>query len=118
MNISQKQIDSVRSKVEAYLNKNNLKFKISDTEVERDDGKAKHMGYKIETDNLLGLIVPNYTNNKVEFLVLNHHLMEHLVSEGFSDEEINENGKIWIHLDKLSKFQKMFKLTTEIANLK
>lgn len=114
----QTKLDSVKNKVEQFLNKKNIKFTVVSINVESDDLKQSHNGYTFETDSVVGSVIPNYKKNKVEFLLLNQNLLEHLITEGYTDEEIQESGKIWIHVTKLANFQKVFELAASETNLK
>lgn len=108
----QTKLDNVKEKVEQFLNKKKIKFSVSPCPVEGVDGQ-KHTGYNFETDNILGSVIPNYNTNRVEFILLNQNMVNHLVEEGYSDKEISESGKVWIHIEKLSSFKKMLELSPE-----
>ena len=114
----QTKLDNAKAKVETFLIKKNIDFSCTPCEVDSEDGTQKHIGYTFETKNVYGTIIPNYKSKKAEFLVLNQNLMEHLIDEGYTDDQINESGKIWIHFAKLSSFQTLFELSEKVANLK
>lgn len=105
----QTKLNKTRDTIVQFLNDNKIDFEISDCPVDSEDEAQHHNGYNLETPNVLASIIPNYNNNKVEFLVLNQNLMMHLVSEGFSDSEISNKGKIWTHIKTLSEFKKLLK---------
>ena len=114
----QAKLDLTKSKMEAFFEKKNIEFSCSECPVDSDDKQQSHTGYNFITKGMIGAAIPNYHKNKVEFIILNQNLMEHLVSEGYTDDEINEKGKVWIHITKLSSFQKLFEYSEKIANIK
>jgi len=65
---------------------------------------------------LSSVIAWNFKSRKVEFLALNENLIQHLVSEGMSDEQIMEQGKVWIHIKTLASYKKFLTLCVEPAN--
>lgn len=112
----QKQIDRVKDKVVQFLQEQNIKFQIDETLLQRDGSDETRTGYKIFTEAFSSFIAWNFKSRKVEFLVLNENLIQHLVSEGMTDEQIMENGKVWIHLKTLASYKKMFSLLAVESN--
>jgi hypothetical protein len=100
--------------METFFQKKNIEFSCSECPVDSEDNKQSHIGYNFITKGMIGAAIPNYNNNKVEFIILNQNLIEHLVAEGYSDEEIDTTGKVWVHVTKLSSFQKMFEYSEKI----
>jgi hypothetical protein len=66
--------------------------------------------------SLSSVIAWNFNSRKVEFLALNENLIQHLVSEGMTDEQIMEQGKVWIHIKNLTTYKKLLALSFEPAN--
>ena len=112
----QAKLDLTKSKMEKFLQKKNIEFSCSECPVDSEDKERNHIGYNFVTRAMIGAIIPNYNNNKVEFLILNQNLIEHLVAEGYSDEDIESKGKVWVHITKLSSFQKMFEYSEKMQN--
>jgi hypothetical protein len=103
----QSQLITVKNEVEETLSKKNLRFTSGPVEIENETEDEKIIGYSIKTSQISASIVPNFRNRKVEFLLLNEKMIEHLMQEGFSDEEIMANGRVWFHLKKKSDFLKL-----------
>ena len=104
----QTKINKTRDQVINKLNKLNVEFHVEDMEIEREDLSDKLTGYKVVSSNLMGCIIPNFNNKKTEFLVFNEKLVQHLISEGHTDEYIEKNGKIWMHILNQKDFVKIF----------
>lgn len=104
----QSKINKIRDSVSKKLNKFSVEFVMSDIEVESEDKKQTVNGCRVVSNEISGCIVPNFNTLRPEFLILNQNMIDHLISEGFSDEEIIKTGKVWVHLKKADDFVKMF----------
>jgi len=104
----QTKINKIKEQVSNKLNESNINFSVEDLPITSADEQNKLNGFKFETAQLTACIVPNFNKNRPEFLILNENLIQHLVSEGFDDDFINENGKIWLHLETVDNFIKYF----------
>jgi hypothetical protein len=100
----QAKINKVKATVSQKLKKLKIKFDFSDMEILNEDETVKVLGCKVSTDKLTACIIPNFRKNRVEFLLLNENMIEHLVSEGMSDDEIMKNGKVWTHITSTKSF--------------
>ena len=100
----QAKINKVKATVSQKLKKLKIKFDFSDMEILNEDENVKVLGCKVSTDKLTACIIPNFRKNRVEFLLLNENMIEHLVLEGMSDDEIMKNGKVWIHITSTKNF--------------
>lgn len=103
----QTQLITIKNQVEEALSQKNLRFESAPLEIENETEDEKIIGYSIKTSQISASIIPNFKNRKVEFLVLNEKMIEHLLQEGLSDEEIMANGRVWFHLKKKSDFLKL-----------
>ena len=84
-----------------------MRFESAPLEIESETEDEKIIGYTIKTSQISASIIPNFRNRKVEFLILNEKMIDHLVQEGFSDEEIMANGRVWFHLKNKSDLLKI-----------
>jgi hypothetical protein len=112
----QTKINNTKDKIVNKLNKLNIEFRVEDMEVEKQDLSERLLGYKIVSLNLMGCIVPNFTTKSTEFLIFNEKLAQHLMSEGYTDEDIEKNGKIWFHLLEQNDFVKLFQEANSFKN--
>ena len=103
----QSQLITIKNQVEKTLSQKNLRFESAPLEIESETEDEKIIGYTIKTSQISASIIPNFRNRKVEFLVLNEKMIEHLLQEGFSDEEIMANGRVWFHLKNKSDLLKI-----------
>ena len=103
----QSQLITIKNEVEEPWSKKNLRFTSGPVEIENETEDEKIIGYTITTPQISASIIPNFRNRKVEFLILNEKMINHLVQEGFSDEEIMANGKVWYHLENKSDLLKI-----------
>ena len=95
------------------LIENNIEFEVSECPVDSEDGTVHNIGYNFENGNIFTSVIPNYNNNRVEFLILNQNLLQHLLDEGYTEKEIDENGKIWTHITSLATFKKLLKASVQ-----
>jgi len=102
----QTKIDKKLTQVKAFLDKNNIDFSQVILPVESEDLKRKVNGYVIETKNSFSMILPNFTSKKAEFVLLNNSVVEHLRSEGMSDDDIMEKQKIWKYYPTFASYAK------------
>jgi hypothetical protein len=109
----QSKINKTKDQVVNKLNKLNIEFHVEGMDIEREDLSEKFIGYRVVSLNLMGCIVPNLSNNRPEFLIFNEKLVQHLISEGHTDEYIENNGKIWLHLSKQEDFVKVFEQASQ-----
>lgn len=100
----QAKINKVKDTVSKKLDKLEIPFSFSDMEIFNQDSTVKVNGYKVTTDKVTACIIPNFRKSKVEFLILNENMIAHLVSEGMSDDQIMENGKVWTHITTTKNF--------------
>lgn len=110
----QTKINKVRDQIITDLNEVGIEFSVEDIEITKDNLSKKVTGYRIISDNMMGCIVPNFSNNRAEYLIFNEKLASHLMSEGYDDAHIQEHGKIWIHLLKRFRFVELFKQSHSI----
>jgi len=109
----QKKINQVKDSVSEKLSKLGIPFEITESEIENDSNTEKFVAYNFITENVCGCVMPNFNSRKPEFLVLNQNMIEHLESEGLSEEEITENGKIWLHFSRLENFVDCFTIAVK-----
>jgi hypothetical protein len=112
----QSKIDSTRDKVAAFLSEKNIPFEIDAINLEHESQQKSFTGYRVLMQSLSSVIAWNFNSRKVEFLALNENLIHHLVSEGMTDEQIMEQGKVWIHIKNLTTYKKLLALSFEPAN--
>jgi hypothetical protein len=112
----QSKIDSTRDKVAAFLSEKNIPFEIAPINLEHENQQKSFTGYRVLMQSLSSVIAWNFNSRKVEFLALNENLIQHLVSEGMTDEQIMEQGKVWIHIKNLTTYKKLLALSFEPAN--
>lgn len=112
----QSKIDSTKDKVAAFLIDKNIPFEIAPINLEHESEKKSFTGYKVVIAELSSVIAWNFKSRKVEFLALNENLIQHLMSEGMFDEQIMEQGKVWIHIKTFAAYKKFLTLCVEPAN--
>lgn len=112
----QTKINKTKDQIVNSLNKLNIEFHVEDMEIEKQDLSERLLGYKIVSLNLMGCIVPNFTTKSTEFLIFNEKLAQHLMSEGYTDEDIENNGKIWFHILNQNDFVKLFQEANSFKN--
>ena len=105
----QAKINKTKDQVVNKLNKLNIEFHVEGMDIEREDLSEKLIGYRVVSLNLMGCIIPNFASKRPEFLIFNEKLVQHLISEGHTDEYIENNGKIWLHLLEQKHFVEVFK---------
>ena len=103
----QSELDLMAKRTTDFLFKTQIGFKTEPIPLLDAAKKKQLLGTMVHTDGLLAIICPNYKRNTVEFLVLNQNQMKNMISQGFSDKEIEEHGKVWIHLKKFTDFVTM-----------
>jgi len=112
----QTKINKIKDQVVNKLNKLNIEFYVEDMEMKRENSLEKVFGYRIVSSQLFGCIIPNFNKKRTEFLIFNEKLTQHLISEGHTDEEIQKNGKIWLHILKQGDFIKIFEEANSFKN--
>lgn len=90
----QEKVNKNKDAVVSALNEKKIAFACECFDCESEDGEKGH-GFAIVTEAVSSVIVPDYVSRGVGFLIYNSRMAEHLESEGFSQEEIDEKGKVW-----------------------
>lgn len=90
----QEKVNKNKDAVIAALNSKKIPFAAEQFICDSEDGEKGH-GFAIVTKEVSSIIVPDYVSRGVGFLIYNSRMAEHLESEGFSQEEIDEKGKVW-----------------------
>jgi hypothetical protein len=103
----QAELDLVTKRTTDFLFKEKIGFRTGPMPLEDSVSKKEYLGTEIHTEHLYSIICPNYRKNTVEFLVLNKNQMMNMISQGFSDKEIEQHGKVWIHLEKFADYVNM-----------
>ena len=99
-----------------FLINKNIPFEIAPINLEHENEKDSVTGYRVTMQTLSSVIAWNFKSHKVEFLALNENLIQHLMNEGLTDEQIMEQGKVWLHIKTLAAYKKLLALTYEPAN--
>lgn len=102
----QEKVNKNKDAVIAALNRKKIPFATEQFICDSEDGEKGH-GFAIVTEEVSSIIVPDYVSRGVGFLIYNSRMAEHLESEGLSQEEIDEHGKIWGIVENRSKFIKI-----------
>lgn len=103
----QTEIDLVAKKTTDFLFRARIGFRTEPMPLADSASEKKYVGVEVQTEHLYSIICPNYRKNTVEFLVLNKNQMENMISQGYSDKEIEQHGKVWIHLEKFIDYVTM-----------
>jgi hypothetical protein len=86
------------------LNEKQIDFVVEAFWCEKDDDDVKVAAYVVCTESVDGAILPDMAKGTVSFLIYNQNLADHMKQEGFSDEEIEKNGKVWAVLENPRDF--------------
>lgn len=103
----QTKLNNDKNAILAALKRKNIKFACDQFVCESEDGKEEAFGFTFVTELFTCVIVPDYVKRKVGFLIYNHRMVEHLESEGFSPEEVENKGKVWLFVENRAKFIKI-----------
>ena len=82
-------------------------FIIESFQGQEDNGNSEVTAYVVCTESVDGAILPDMSKGTVAFLVYNQNLADHMKEEGFTDEEIEKNGKVWTIIENAEDFVKI-----------
>lgn len=102
----QEKVNKNKDAVIAALNEKKIAFACDRFICDSEDGEKGH-GFAIVTEEVSSVIVPDYVSRGVGFLIYNSRMAEYLESEGLSQEEIDEKGKVWGIVENRSKLIKI-----------
>jgi hypothetical protein len=82
-------------------------FIIESFQCQEESGEYEVTAYVVCTESVDGAILPDMSKGTVAFLVYNQNLADHMKEEGFTDEEIEKNGKVWTIIENAEDFVKI-----------